>query len=720
MGRLAANVPRGKTLTLSDACTIMKVRRLHMKTILSAGVIAILLSAQTAPAQSATQGLTQAPVPVKPLTDSSHADAYYYFTVGHLQEEEYELNTSADVATQSIDSYKKALAIEPNSAVILERLAEIYAKSQHIRDAVVQAQEALKIDPDNVDAHRLLARIYVRTLGDMSAGEVQQENLTKATEQFQAILKTDPNDTYSLLWLARLYRFQNQHAEAEKVLRQILAHDSDSGPALEQLSQLLIDQGRSQEAIELLTRAAGDSASPDIYDLLGDAYSQAKDYPNAEKAYQQAVAGDPDDPGHRHGLAQALLSEDKYAEALDQFNKLTELEPGTSENFLRSAQLYRRLGQFEQAEASLARAKQLAPGSLEILYNEALLDEDQGRFDDAVKVLTDAIAGIKSQTGGDGNPSALAILYEQLGEAYKEQRNFPSALSTFQEMGKLNPDSLKRARVLEIDTYRESHDIDRAIAEAKKALDESPDDPEMTRTLAMLYGEKSDTAAAKQLLEGLLKGNDNDLEVYLDIAQVQSRGKKYSDAEQSAEKAEQMAHGAAGKQSAWYMLGAIYERQKKFDDAEQEFRKVLDVNPNNGPVLNYYGYMLADRGVRVDEAASLIERALKQEPNNGAYLDSLGWAYYKQNKLVEAEEYLRKAIDREGNDPTILSHLADVYLKLGQNERAAELFERSLAAWQTALPADYEADKVTAIELQLKNLKRHLAQKTPAETGKPQ
>jgi tetratricopeptide (TPR) repeat protein len=691
-----------------------------MKMILSAGVLAIFLSAQTAPAQSSTQSLTPAPVPVKPLTDSSHADAYYYFTMGHLEEEEFELNASADVATQSVESYKKALALEPNSAVILERLAEIYAKSQHIRDAVLQAQEALKIDPDNVDAHRLLARIYVRTLGDMSAGEVQQENLTKATEQFQAILKTDPNDTYSLLWLARLYRLQNQHAEAEKVLRQILAHDSDSGPALEQLSQLLIDQGRSQEAIELLTRAAGDSASPDIYDLLGDAYSQAKDYPKAEKAYQQAVAGDPDDPGHRHGLAQALLSEDKYAEALEQFNKLAELEPGTSENFLRAAQLYRRLGQFEQAEASLARAKQLAPGSLEILYNEALLDEDQGRYDDAVKVLTDAIAAIKSQTGGDGNPSALAILYEQLGQAYKEQRNFPAALATFEEMGKLNPDAQKRARVLLIDTYRESHDIDRAIAEAKKALDESPDDPEMTRTLAMLYGEKSDTVAARQLLEGQLKGNDADLEIYLEIAQVESRGKEYSDAEQSAEKAELMAHGPDGKQSVWYILGAIYERQKKFDDAEQEFRKVLDVNPNNGPVLNYYGYMLADRGIRVEEAASLIQRALKQEPNNGAYLDSLGWAYYKQNKLVEAEEYLRKAIDREGNDPTILSHLADVYLKLGQNERAAELFERSLAEWQKALPADYEADKVAAIEVQLKNLKRHLAQKTPAEIAKPQ
>jgi len=687
-----------------------------MKIVLSATVLAGLLSAQPAPAQTSAQ----APAAPRPATDSSHADAYYYFTMGHLQEQQYEMTTNADLAAESIESYKKALALEPDSSVISERLAEIYAKSQHIRDAVVQAQEALKIDPDNVDAHRLLARVYVRTLGDMSAGEVQQENLTKAVDQFQAILKTEPNDAFSLLWLARLYRFQNKHAEAEKVLRQVLAHESDNGPALEQLSQLLIDQGRSQEAIELLTRAAGDSASPDIYDLLGDAYSQAKDYPNAEKAYQQAIAGDPDDPGHRHGLAQALLSEDKYAEALEQFNKLAELEPGTSENFLRAAQLYRRLGQFQQAEASLARAKQLAPGSLEILYNEALLYEDQAHYDDAVKVLTDAIADIKSQTGGEGNPSALAILYEQLGHAYKEQRNFPAALATFEEMGKLNSDSQKRARMLMIDTYRDSHDIDRAIAEAKKALDESPNAADMTVTLAMLYGEKGDTVAARQLLEGLLKGTDGDLEVYLDLAQVESRGKKYSDAEQSAQKAEQMAHEPAGKETVWYVLGSIYERQKKFDDAEQEFRKVLDVNPNNGPVLNYYGYMLADRGIRVEEAASLIQRALKQEPNNGAYLDSLGWAYYKQNKLVEAEEYLRKAIDREGNDPTILSHLADVYLKLGQNERAAELFERSLAEWQKALPADYEADRVTAIEAQLKNLKRRLAQKTPAEIAKPQ
>jgi len=653
-----------------------------------------------------------------PLEQGSQADAYFYFAEGHLQELQYELTSDAQSAADSIESYKKALAIDPNSAVIKERLAEIYAKSQRLRDAVVQAQEALQLDPNNVDAHRLLARIYVRSLGDLEAGDVQQENLTKAIEQFQAILKLDPRDTYSSLWLARLYRFENKHEDAEQVLRGVLKQEPDNEPALEQLSQLLIDEGRPQEAIELLEQAVSDSASPDLYDLLGEAYSQLKSYSKAEAAYRRAVDEDPDDPGHRHGLAQALMAQDKYAAALEQFQKLSQLEPGNWENHLRASQLERHLGQFNEAESSLARARQLAPGNLEILYNEALLEEEEGRFEDAVKILTDAIAGIKNEPGTNAN--ALGILYEQLGHTYRDQGNYSAALEAFQEMAKANPDSAKRAQMLTIDTYRESRDMDRAIAEAKKALDQDPKSREATITLALLYGEKSETSTAMELLQRLLKGTDADQEIYIDLAQAQSRGKKFSEAEQSAQKAEQMAQDTEARQTAWFMLGSIYERQKKYDLAEQEFRKVLDVNPNNAPVLNYFGYMLADRGVRIEEATSMIQHALKEDPSNGAYLDSLGWAYYKQNKLAEAEEYLRKAVDRDGHDPTILSHLADLYLKLGQNERAAELFERSLAEWQRALPADYEADKANEVEAQLKNLKRRLAQKSAPEAAKPQ
>jgi len=688
----------------------------RMKLNLSVISLGVLLAAM--PAVSAGAAQDPAPAATNPA-DSAREDAYYYFALGHLQEQQYEVSSSADLAEQSIASYKKALELDPGQPVVQERLAEIYAKSRHIRDAVIQAQEVLKADPNNIDAHRLLARIYVRTLGDISAGAVQQENLDKAVEQFQAILKIDPRDSYSALWLARLYRFENRHEEAEKVLRGVVKQEPDNEPALEQLSQLLIDENRSQEAIELLTQTAGASASPDIYDLLGDAYTQAKNYPKAEEAYRNAVESDPDDPGHRHGLAQALLSDEKYAEALDQYEKLTQLEPGTADNYLRMGQLQRHLGKFDEAESSLAHAKELAPNSLDILDNEALLYEDEGRYDDAVKVLADSIARIKGEPGG-GEGSTLGILYEQLGRAYDEEQNFPAAIETFEDMGKLSPDLQKRAQLLLINTYRDSHDLDRAIAEAKKAHEASPKDRELTVTLAMLYGEKLETATAKQILEGLLQQNASDQPVYISIAEVEERGKKYAEAEQSIAKAEQLSREASDKQTAWYILGAIYDRQKKYDQAEAQFRKVLDANPNNAAVLNYLGYMLADRGIRLDEATAMIEKAVKQEPANGAYLDSLGWAYYKQNKLAEAEEYLRKAVDREGHDPTILSHLADVYIKLGQNERAAEILERSLAEWQRALPADYEADKATEVEAQLRTLKKRLAQKTPASETKPQ
>jgi tetratricopeptide (TPR) repeat protein len=640
------------------------------------------------------------------------------------------MTRNPEMAAQAIDAYTKALGLAPGSTVIMERLAEIYAKSQRIREAENQAQSVLKLDPNDVNAHRLLAQIYVHQLGDMSAGDVQRETLAKAVEQFQAILKVQPDDTYSALWLARLYRFQNRHEEAEKVLRATVNLNPSNGAAMEQLSQLLVDEGRSQEAIALLTQAAGESASPEIYDLLGDAYAQSKDYAKSEDAYRQAVQEDPDDPTHVHGLAQALMSQDKYAEALEQYKHLSELEPSTWENFLRMSQLYRRMGKYDEAESALLRSKQLSPGNLEVLYNEALLYEEQGRYDDAVKVLTDAINGMKNQVAGAGksagsggeaaNASALAVLYEQLGHAYLAQENYVAAIRTFEEMGKLGPDVEKRAKMLLIDAYRQSRDLDRAIAETKKELQTSPKDQGLIVTLAMLYGEKSDTDAATKLLSGLLQGNDGDQGIYVDIAQVQERGRNYSDAEQSAQKAEQMAHDNDDRETAWFMLGAIYEREKKFDLAEEQFRKVLDVNPNNAAVLNYYGYMLADRGVRLDEAIAMIQKAVKLDPNNGAYLDSLGWAYYKQNKLAEAEEYLRKAAERQSHDPTILGHLGDVYMKLGQTERAANCWERALTEWQKSAPADYEAEKVNDIDAQLKNLKRHTAQKSNQETAKPQ
>ena len=652
--------------------------------------------------------------------DAKRAEAYYNFTMGHLSEEQYELTGRSEIATQAIDYYKKALALDPGAPAIIERLAETYAKSQRIRDAVLEAQNALKADPNNLAAHRLLARIYIRTLGDLDASAGQRETINRAVEQLNEILRLDPNDTESALWLARLYRFENEHSKAENTLRNVLQHDADSEAALEQLSQLLLDEGRATDAIALLEQAAGRSPSPGLADLLGDAYAQTHNYVKSEAAYRRAVEDDPDDAGHRRGLAQALLNEEKYREALEQFKKLTELEPDASESYLRMSQIYRHMNQLDKAEASLMEAKQRAPGSIEILYNEALLYEAEGRFDEGIQVLSDAIAGIKAQSSGGASPNALGILYEQLGRVYRDKEDYPNAVRAFEELLKLGPDEQRRGRMLLIDTYRASRDLNDALAETHKALDADPKDQDLQMTYAMLLGEKGQTDDAVKVLRGMLHGNDSDREIYLNLAQVQERGRRYSEAEQSAASAEQLSKQQSEKEVAWFMLGAIYERQKKYDQAEEQFRKVLQINPRDAAVLNYYGYMLADRGIRLDEATSLIKRAVAEESNNGAYLDSLGWAYYKQNRLAEAEESMRKAVDRAGHDPTILDHYGDVEAKLGRIERAAELWEKALAEWQKSLPADYEADKVSELDKKVKNVKRRLAQKGSSAESKPQ
>jgi predicted Zn-dependent protease len=111
---------------------------------------------------------------------------------------------------------------------------------------------------------------------------------------------------------------------------------------------------------------------------------------------------------------------------------------------------------------------------------------------------------------------------------------------------------------------------------------------------------------------------------------------------------------------------------------------------------------------------------LKEEPFNGAYLDSMGWIYYKQNKLGEAEATLRKAVERDSHDPTIHSHLGDVYAKLGRNELAASEWEKSLSEWRHALPADVENDKIAEIEKKLGQTKHRVAQKSSVQEAKPQ
>jgi tetratricopeptide (TPR) repeat protein len=653
----------------------------------------------------------------KPAEPDTRADAYYFFTLGHYYQQEYEASSHAEDANRAIDFFKKAYAIDPNSHQIGEELAEIYFQSQRIRDAVQEAQSIISKDPDNLPARRLLARIYVRMLGDLSDTSGQRDTLTRAAEQYREIIRLDPTDTDAALWLARIYRLQNDHDKAETVLRSVLTREPENENAIEQLTQLLLDEGKSQEAISILKNVLERAPAPRLWDLYGDAYTQIHDLPDAEQAYRKAAEAQPGEITHRRGLAQTLLNEEKYPEALEQYKRLAGMDAEDPNNYLRQAEIYRQLKQLDKAEQNVLLAKQLAPGNLEVIYYESSIYQAEGRFDDAIRVLSDAVTAVKAQS--EFTPSrrrTLAILYQQLGQLYREVSNYTAAVNTFEEMLRLGPEEDRRARAMIIDTYRVARDIPKALDAARKAVEAYPKDRAIRMTQALLLGQNAQTDQAVAQLRQMLDGTGNDFEIQLDLAQVEQQGRRWPEAEQAVHAAEKMASQSSEKETTGFLLGAIFERQKKFDQAEQQFRQVLQVNPRNSAALNYYGYMLADRGIRLDEATDMIKRAIAEDPTNAAYLDSLGWAYFKQNRFSEAEEPLRQAATRESHDPTILSHLGDLYAKLGKDHLAEAQWQKSVDEWHRVLPGDFEPDRLAEVEQKISALKRRLAQqKTPGD-----
>jgi tetratricopeptide (TPR) repeat protein len=679
------------------------------------GVASSAALAQTPPEQ---QPIEQKTTPS--TKDTPRSDAYYHFTMGHIYEQQYETTSNAEYASKAIEAYKKAYALDPKSPVIGERLAEMYWKAQRIRDAVAEAQEILKRDPENLQSRRLLGRIYLRSLGDVSAGNAQSETVSRAIEQFSEINRIDPSDTESALWLARLYRLKNEHDKAEAVLKNILKTDPENEAAIEQLTQLLMDGGKSPEAVTLLQGITAHSPTPVLLDLLGDAYTQAHELEKAEDAYRRAVELDPSELSHQRGLGQTLLAEEKYPEALKVYQKISDLMPDDSDVYLRIAQIYRELHQLDRAEQNLVKARQYAPGSLEVMYNEAMLYQAQGRYEDAIRVLSDAVTGIKGQSPSlPSRKRSLAILYQQLGQLYRDSQNYPAAIYTFEELGHLGEEEDRRARMMIMDTFRAAKDLPKALQTGKEALAKYPADPAIRTSHALLLGENGQTEEAVKVLRTQLRGDANDREIYLNIAQVYERGRRYKEAEDSAHAAEVLPGQARDNEMVWFLLGAIYERQKFFDKAEEQFKKVLSVNPKNAPVLNYYGYMLGDLGIRLDEAEALVQRALKEDPYNGAYLDSLGWIYFKESKFSVSESTLRKALERERHDATIHSHLGDLYAKTGRTDQAGTEWEKSLVEWRRSLPADIEADKVAELEKKLSQSKHRMAQKSTATEAKP-
>jgi tetratricopeptide (TPR) repeat protein len=644
------------------------------------------------------------------------AAAYYHYTLAHMYEEMVTAYGRSDLALKATEEYRLAIEADPSSEFLTSSLAELYVKTGRIADAVREAQDIIKRDPTNLEAHKLLGRIYLRSLGDMPGGNGSDNILKLAIEQYQEIVKLDPQSVDDHLLLGRLYRLGNDMPKAEAELNTAIKIDPNSEEAVTTLAMLYTDEGDTAHALKVLSSIPDSARSAKLYSALGAAYEQRKEYKNAIDSYKHAIVLDRDNLDAIRGLAENYLNDGQLEAALEQYKVISDSNPEDAQTYVRIAEIYRRQAKYDLALENLKHADTLIPDTAEVPYSMAAVYQAQGRYDEAAKLLQDLLKKTEksSEIGtSQTDRNNRAIFIERLGMVYREQENYTAAVETFRKMLTLGDENARSGYQEIIDTYRDSKQWPQATAAAKEAVQKLPNDRDLRMVLDAQLADMGEFDQAVADIKGMLKGGPEDRDVHLRLAIIYTRAKRWSDAEQSLAKAEQLSGKPDDKAYVSFLRGDLYQRQKMFEQADTEFRKVLAVTPPTDPqaaaTLNYLGYMNADRGVKLEESLNYIKQALTFEPNNGAYLDSLGWAYFKLGKYDLAEENLNKAAVHMGSDPTVQEHLGDLYQKTGRLKLAASHWDRAVQEWNRTVPAEQDSEAFAKVQQKLDAAKVRLA-----------
>src|ERR1700758_1918987 len=297
--------------------------------------VATLAAAQTSEPKPAASDADQ-PAPRK----FDKAAAYYHYTLAHMYEEMVTAYGRSDLALKATEEYRLAIEADPSSEFLTSSLAELYVKTGRIADAVREAQDIIKRDPTNLEAHKLLGRIYLRSLGDMPGGNGSDNILKLAIEQYEEIIKLEPDSVDDHLLLGRLYRLNNDLQKAESEFKTAVKLDPNSEDAVTTLALLYTEEGDSARAAQVLSSVPDASRSAKLYSVLGYTYEQQKEYKKAIDAYRKAVDLDHDNLDAIRGLAQNLLNDGQTDAALEQYKIIADANPEDAQTYVRIAEIY--------------------------------------------------------------------------------------------------------------------------------------------------------------------------------------------------------------------------------------------------------------------------------------------------------------------------------------------------------------------------------------------
>jgi len=692
-------------------------------------ILCIVATLSLAPVAFA-QGDAPAKAP-KPAADNSQktadetdnrASAYYHYMMAREYEEMATTLGRTEYANRAIEEYKMALNGDPSSTWLNSHLAELYFRTGRIKEAINAAQERIKQDPNDLEAHKLLAEVYLRSLGS-GQQDISGQMLKLAIGEYQKIVQLEPNDADNHLMLARLYAADHQSAQAESELAAARKIDPGSEETALIANRFYSDIGQPQKAIDVLKSLPDDDQTSRTEYQLGASYDQQKDQKDAIDAFRKALELEPDNLDVERALAKDLQADGQAEPALQAWKDIAAGDPTDAEAWMQISTIDQHLNKWDDALSAVRKARDAAPDSIGIQFEEAKIDDALGHLDDSAKVFEQLVAATEHPSGqySEEEKGNYAAVLDRLAGVYREQSKPDLAVATYQKMTTLGGDLEEQAFDQIVETWREAHEYDKAVAAARTAVDKQPKSVDAKLTLARQLADTGHAEEGVNMAKGLIQTDPKNLEVYYQLAQIDTDLRRWKDASDALDLADKQATKKDDQTMIVFQRAMMADRAKRFDEAETDFRKVLAVDPNNALTLNNFGFMLADRGVKLDEALAMIQKAVKLEPTNYAYLDSLGWAYYRLGQYAQAEDDLQRAISRGATDPTVHDHLGDVYEKTGRLKQAAAQWELSLNEYAHTVAADMDSGDLSKVQKKLDSARVRLARESGAPAaGKPE
>jgi tetratricopeptide (TPR) repeat protein len=530
------------------------------------------------------------------------ATAGYYFLVA-----EYMAMKDRD-PRRALPVYEAAYSLDPNPFLGGKMLAAKSLTAQR-DDALLEARKMVLLYPRDPRLRQLYGEMLMRGT-----------EITAAIEQLEKCVELDPSSEACHVELVELYQQNKEPAKALVVAREFTKNVPGSVIGWSMLSRLYLTSSRPKDALVPARRA----------------YEMQSQNPHLTQIY-----------------ALTLQLNGKVKQAIAMYEQLYRLDPTDEELTARMVELYRELGNLEQAldllnEMSRQQDKQESKGRPAIQIQKALVLWELKRFKEASELLSKLAA---DHPESDRLKYLAAIGLERVDK-------HAEALAAYEALP-------------ENSSFKFHGDFRRVV---------------ILQTLK----KKPEALAAGQ---ELIKHKRADADSYMLAAGTMADSERYDEA------VETLAAGYekfADRHRLLFMKGVYQEKAGDRDECIETMRQVIKRDPTNSSAYNYLGYLFAEKGENLDEAEALIKRALELKPDDGFYLDSLGWVYYQRGDYDQALPILEQALKLQPDEGVIMEHIGDVKKAKGDAKAARALYER-------ALKGTLEAKDKERIEQKLKD-----------------